>query len=119
MADSTQPEGDGREDRRTFLDKTSKAAMATGLVGGYGGLGAIAVLYFIARTLAGARWGFWGVLIFIMLPRPAEYGSDALSDWPHLFFFSAALLAMLQPEKRWWLFALAGLVALRRRGRKA
>jgi len=33
------------DDRRTFIDKASKAAMATGLVAGYGGLGAIAVRY--------------------------------------------------------------------------
>jgi len=45
MADSSHPEGDGPQDRRAFLDKTSKAAMTAGLVTGYGGLGAIAVRY--------------------------------------------------------------------------
>lgn len=45
MADDRQPEGHDREDRRTFLDRSSKVAMAAGLVGGYGGLGAIAIRY--------------------------------------------------------------------------
>ena len=33
------------DDRRTFIDKASKAAMGAGLVAGYGGFGAIAVRY--------------------------------------------------------------------------
>jgi Rieske Fe-S protein len=33
------------DDRRTFIDKASKATMATGLIAGYGGLGAIAVRF--------------------------------------------------------------------------
>jgi hypothetical protein len=56
---------------------------------------------------------FWAVLILILLPKPAEYGSDALSDWPHLFFLLTGLLFLLigAANKRWWLFGFAGLAA--------
>jgi hypothetical protein len=74
---------------------------------------AITILYFTARRLFGARLGFWGTLIFVVLPRPAEYGSDVLSDWPHLFFLAAGLFLLLQGATggRWRLFGFAGLFA--------
>jgi hypothetical protein len=74
---------------------------------------AITVLYFTGRRLVGARMGFWGTLILLLLPAPAEYGSDVLSDWPHLFFLAAGMFLLLQgaagPRRR--LFGLAGLFA--------
>ena len=74
---------------------------------------AIVVLYFIAKQLFGAGMSFWAVLILILLPKPAEYGSDALSDWPHLIFLLTGLLFLLRgaENKRWWLFGFAGLAA--------
>jgi 4-amino-4-deoxy-L-arabinose transferase-like glycosyltransferase len=74
---------------------------------------AIVILYFIAKQLFSARMSFWAVLILILLPKPAEYGSDALSDWPHLFFLLTGLLLLLKgaASKRWWLFGFAGLAA--------
>ena len=74
---------------------------------------AITTLYFIGKQLFGAKLSFWGVLILILLPKPAEYGSDALSDWPHLFFFTAVLLLLFKgaANKRWWIFGFAGLAA--------
>jgi len=74
---------------------------------------AITVLYFIGKHLLGARMSFWGLLILMLLPKPAEYGSDALSDWPNLFFFAAGVLLLLKGaiNDRWWLFGLAGLSA--------
>jgi hypothetical protein len=74
---------------------------------------AITTLYFIGKQLFGAKLSFWGVLILILLPKPAEYGSDALSDWPHLFFFTAGLLLLFKgaANKRWWIFGFAGLAA--------
>ncbi len=74
---------------------------------------AIVILYFIAKQLFSARMSFWAVLILILLPKPAEYGSDALSDWPHLFFLLTGLLFLLRgaANKRWWLFGFAGLAA--------
>jgi hypothetical protein len=72
---------------------------------------AIIVLYFIGKELVGASFSFWAILILILLPKPAEYGSDALSDWPHLFFLASGMLLLLYGAKlgKWWLFALAGL----------
>ena len=74
---------------------------------------AITVLYFIGKQLFGARMSFWGILILILLPKPAEYGSDALSDWPHLFFLASGLLLLFKgvTNKRWWIFGFAGLAA--------
>ena len=74
---------------------------------------AITTLYFIGKQLFGDKLSFWGVLILILLPKPAEYGSDALSDWPHLFFFTAGLLLLFKgaANKRWWIFGFAGLAA--------
>ena len=71
------------------------------------------VLYFISKHLIGAKLGFWAILIFILLPDPAEFGSDALSDWPHLFFLSLGLLLLFKgaTKAQWPLFGLAGLVA--------
>ncbi len=74
---------------------------------------AIVVLYFIAKQLFGARMSFWAVFILILLPKPAEYGSDALSDWPNLFFLLTGLLLLLRgaANKKWRLFSFAGLAA--------
>lgn len=73
---------------------------------------AIFVLYFIGRELVGAELSFWGVLILVFLPKPAEYGSDALSDWPHMFFLAVGVwLLMRAANGKWWLFGFAGLAA--------
>jgi nitrite reductase/ring-hydroxylating ferredoxin subunit len=45
MADGSDPVRPDPDNRRAFLDKVSRGAMAAGLVGGYGGLGAVAVRY--------------------------------------------------------------------------
>ena len=49
---------DKREDRRKFLASTSKAAMAAGLVGGYGGFAAIAGRYLYPATTGEVLWQF-------------------------------------------------------------
>lgn len=74
---------------------------------------AIVILYFIGKNLVGAQFSFWGVLILIFLPKPAAYGSDALSDWPHLFFLAGGFLLLLQGaiHRRGKLFGFVGLVA--------
>lgn len=73
----------------------------------------IIVLYFIGRRLVGSRFSFWAILILIFLPKPAWYGSDALSDWPHLFFLATGMLLLVQAStnRRWWLFGFVGLTA--------
>ncbi len=74
---------------------------------------ALVILYFIGKHLFGARMSFWAILILILLPKPAEYGSDALSDWPHLCFLSLGLLLLFNGavNKRWWIFGFAGVAA--------
>ncbi len=72
----------------------------------------IVVLYFIGKTLVGAKFSFWAVLILIFLPKPAGYGSDALSDWPHLFFLATGFLLLIRAAKNnnsWLLFGLVGI----------
>jgi 4-amino-4-deoxy-L-arabinose transferase-like glycosyltransferase len=70
------------------------------------------VLYFIGRYLVGAELSFWGTLILVFLPKPAEYGSDALGDWPHIFFLAVGVwLLMRAANGKWWLFGFAGLAA--------
>ncbi len=46
------------EGRRAFLGKASNAAMAAGLIGGYGGLGAIALRYLYPADGADVSWQF-------------------------------------------------------------
>lgn len=68
-------------------------------------------LYFIGKLLVGAARSFWAVGILIILPYPAEFGADALRDWPHVLFLAAGFLLLLRGamEGRWWMFAGAGL----------
>jgi len=72
---------------------------------------AAAVLYFVGRRITGEAFAFWGVLILILLPKPAHFGSDALSDWPHIFFLAAGFLLLMYAAagKKWWLFGLVGV----------
>ena len=71
----------------------------------------IIVLYFLGREFIGSRLSFWAVFILIILPKPAHYGSDVLSDWPNMFFIAMGMLLLLYGAKysKWWLFTLAGL----------
>lgn len=46
------------EDRRAFLDKASKAAMAAGLVGGYGAFGAVALRYLYPSGEGDVAWQY-------------------------------------------------------------
>jgi len=73
----------------------------------------VVVLYFIGVKLVGRRSSFLAVLILILLPKPAEYGSDALSDWPHLFFLSVGLILLMRAVsgRGWWWFGPVGLVS--------
>lgn len=71
----------------------------------------IAALYFWGRSITDAQTSFRGLIIFLFLPHPAQYGSDALSDWPNLFFLVAGLLCLqfgLQ-QKKMLFFCLTGI----------
>lgn len=74
---------------------------------------AIIALYFTGKMLVGGRNSFWAILILIFLPYPAEFGSDALRDWPHVFFLACGFWAILWGAKNgnWWVFGVAGLAA--------
>lgn len=74
---------------------------------------AVAALYFIGKDLVGGKFGFWAILILVLLPKPANYGSDALSDWPHMFFLAAGMLLLMRGADggKWWLFGFAGVSA--------
>jgi hypothetical protein len=73
----------------------------------------VVLLYFVGKKIVGERFSFWAILILIVLPDAAEYGSDALSDWPHIFFLSAGFLLLIwgAVSKKWWLFGFSGLAA--------
>jgi len=70
-------------------------------------------LYFIGKRLVGPRSAFWGLLILVFLPYPAEFGSDVLRDWPHMLFLTTGFLLLVRAamRKRWWQFGLVGIVA--------
>jgi 4-amino-4-deoxy-L-arabinose transferase-like glycosyltransferase len=72
-----------------------------------------ALLYFVGKKIVGQSFSFWAILILILLPDAAEYGSDALSDWPYIFFLSAGFLLLIQGavSGKWWLFGFSGLAA--------
>jgi nitrite reductase/ring-hydroxylating ferredoxin subunit len=58
MAEDKKEKGQDGADRRTFLEKASKGAMAAGLIGGYGGLGAIALRYLYPARPDELSWQF-------------------------------------------------------------
>jgi len=72
-----------------------------------------ALLYFVGKKIVGQSFSFWAILILILLPDAAEYGSDALSDWPHIFFLSAGFLLLIwsAASGKWWVFGFSGLAA--------
>ncbi len=74
---------------------------------------AIIILYLLGKKFIGQKLSFWGMLILILLPKPAKYVSDALSDWPNLFFLATGILLLTHAvsTKKWWLFGLVGIVA--------
>lgn len=70
-------------------------------------------LYFIGKIFVGGRNSFWALLVLIFLPDLAEFGSDALRDWPHLLFLATGFLFLLLAAKdgKWWMFGIVGLCA--------
>jgi len=71
------------------------------------------MLYFIGGYFVGFQWSFYGVLILNLLPDSVSYGSDALTDWPHLMFLSASFLLLLLGVQygKSGIFGCAGLTA--------
>jgi len=73
---------------------------------------ALIPLYFIGKEFVGSKLSFWAILILVMLPYPARFGSDALRDWPHMLFLSTSFLLLVRAsmQKRWWQFGLVGII---------
>ena len=74
---------------------------------------ALVPLYFLGRLFIGPWKSFCAVLILVILPYPAKFGSDVLRDWPHILFLVAGFLLLVSGSKnsKWWFFGLAGLLA--------
>ena len=74
---------------------------------------ALVPLYFIGKLLVGSRNSFWALVVLILLPYPAEYGSDVLRDWPHILFLATGFLFLLWGAKqgKLWMFGVVGLAA--------
>ncbi|MHC4438910.1 MAG: glycosyltransferase family 39 protein [Planctomycetota bacterium] len=74
---------------------------------------ALIPLYFIGKLLVGDRRSFWAVFILIILPYPAEFGSDVLRDWPHILFLATGFLFLVWAVKqsKCWMFGAAGFAA--------
>ncbi|MDT8304037.1 MAG: glycosyltransferase family 39 protein, partial [Sedimentisphaerales bacterium] len=70
-------------------------------------------LYFIGKLLVGPRNSFWALLILILLPYPARFGSDVLRDWPHLLFLTAGFMFLIwgTEQGKWWFLGITGLTA--------
>jgi hypothetical protein len=70
-------------------------------------------LYFAGSYFVGPRLSFWGVLILNVLPDSAEYGSDALSNWPNIMFLATAFLLLLLGSRlhKNWIFGWTGITA--------
>ena len=70
-------------------------------------------LYFVGSYFVGSRLSFWGVLILSVLPDSAEYGSDALTEWPHIMFLATGFLLLLlgAQYRKNWMFGWAGIAS--------
>jgi len=72
---------------------------------------ALIPLYFICKGFVGRKLSFWAILILVLLPYPARFGSDALRDWPYILFLATGFLFLLRAARQdtWWMFGIAGL----------
>jgi len=70
-------------------------------------------LYFVGSYFVGPRLSFWGVLILSVLPDSAKFGSDALTEWPHIVFLATGFLLLLlgAQYRKNWMFGWAGIIA--------
>ena len=76
MAENKIQKGQSDADRRAFLEKASKGAMAAGLIGGYGGLGAVALRYLYPAHPDELSWQFVAEVDLI------EVGESLLYEGP-------------------------------------
>jgi hypothetical protein len=97
----------------THTDSLQRWIVSTQAVSLLGKLIASAALYFAGSYFAGRKAAFWGILILSVLPDSAEYGSDALTEWPQLMFLATGFLLLLwsTQHRKSWVFGLAGIAA--------
>lgn len=74
---------------------------------------ALIPLYFIGKEFVGGKLSFWAILILVILPYPARFGSDTLRDWPHILFLATGFLFLLWATmyRKLLMFGLVGIVA--------
>lgn len=74
---------------------------------------AIIPLYFIGKFLVGVKESYWAILILVMLPHLAQFGSDTLREWPHMLFLATGFLLLIWASSsgKWWAFGPVGLIA--------
>lgn len=74
---------------------------------------ALLPLFALGKRLVGAANSFWALLVLILLPYPAFYGSDVLREWPYLLFLSTGVFLLHRSLTigRLWMLALVGLDA--------
>ena len=72
---------------------------------------AIIPLYFMGKLLVGGKNSFWGLLILILLPSPAQFACDVVREWPYLLFLATGFFFLLWAAKygKWWAFGFVGL----------
>ena len=76
-------------------------------------LAALIPLYFIGKFLVGSKKSFLAILILVILPHPARFGSDALRDWPHILLLATGFFLLLwsTESNHWWMLGIVGLAA--------
>ena len=74
---------------------------------------ALIPLYFIGKELVGGKQSFLAMLVLVILPYPARYGSDAIRAWPHILFLATGFLFLIWAAKykKWMMFGAVGLIA--------
>jgi len=74
---------------------------------------ALVPLYFIGKLFVSSLNSFWALMILVLLPYPAKFGSDTLRDWPHILFLATGFLFLLWGAKNnmWGGFGIVGLAA--------
>ncbi len=92
---------------------SGKWILSAQIVSLFSKLTASIVLYFISSCFTERKTAFWGVVILSLLPDSAEYGSDALTEWPFLMFLAIGFLLLIKAAEyeKVWLFGLTGLAA--------
>ena len=74
---------------------------------------ALIPLYFIGKEFVGGKLSFWAMLVLVILPYPAQLGSDVLREWPYCLFLATGFLFLIWGAryKKWLMFALVGISA--------